>query len=915
MASQQRGAMPFRQNKPNNGQGMGPKKRPSENSSMGNANKRPKTGDQSGGNGNGNAHRKSKIHNVRAIAAQYPDSALKDGELDVQAFINARGFEIKALDESMRRTATSQTSRAFQKVPFSLRRRAAAHNHKRVPKRLQKRAKKEMVTDNTPTVSARTRKPASSRARLRAETAKRLGKLVERKRKKSLSKKGNVDPEIVQVRTARPKIRRNTLNSPLVTEKKFKKRQVDKTWLPTHLWLAKRARMTTPKEPLWRFAIPLTPNAKVYRTTHRAHWEKGAIAWDMSYMSTISLCGITRCVEQVLRALGLTEEWLWNDKPKGQDWRSGTSHWNTTLVRRKGTDSRIIGPTTIIWDPEGNNDPATEATRSRRLFIRIHPSAFLETFNELLRLTKGVTPKPYVEDLRYEIGSIDVTGPNATEALSTVLKSYYGKPELKEAHAAKFESLAGRVEPASLPTGSLLAFSIMDPRLQHPPRRLATSKENGHGLETVAKWYQMYQSSKSFALFDRDLRYKASRLPSLKSLNKRRGKGVPGALLEPTQVDPKIPILLLSHRPPVTQTRSEGPGTWTIMLPWKCVLPVWYSLMHCPLSTGGNVMFGGLNELRQLAFEQRVPWFPGDILGSDAGMAWELQQRKERKSAWDRMPKGKRVNYDTLDLGAGRKGEIGDGWSCDFETLLKMQPQADPQLEDVAMAGAGDDTANVASPQSSKGAHPLQQLTHLSKAELQAYQSPTAEPLPPFSVAAVRISFLSRGTPDTCARIYRLPMEQPASTQAEVPATEPPTKGSNSKLPADIGKQWLAQIPQSLTTKQGKPRKPPKFSVSSEMNLETRKRLLAQELLKQPPLTYPPISPTQDNINGHPLCPDAEDLIGFVTAGSYHLRTGQSEGIATISASEAIQHKAGEGLCVVRNVGQNVGWIARWKLV
>ncbi|KAK7974127.1 hypothetical protein PG989_015975 [Apiospora arundinis] len=915
MASQQRGAMPFRQNKPNNGQGMGPKKRPSENSSMGNANKRPKTGDQSGGNGNGNAHRKSKIHNVRAIAAQYPDSALKDGELDVQAFINARGFEIKALDESMRRTATSQTSRAFQKVPFSLRRRAAAHNHKRVPKRLQKRAKKEMVTDNTPTVSARTRKPASSRARLRAETAKRLGKLVERKRKKSLSKKGNVDPEIVQVRAARPKIRRNTLNSPLVTEKKFKKRQVDKTWLPTHLWLAKRARMTTPKEPLWRFAIPLTPNAKVYRTTHRAHWEKGAIAWDMSYMSTISLCGITRCVEQVLRALGLTEEWLWNDKPKGQDWRSGTSHWNTTLVRRKGTDSRIIGPTTIIWDPEENNDPATEATRSRRLFIRIHPSAFLETFNELLRLTKGVTPKPYVEDLRYEIGSIDVTGPNATEALSTVLKSYYGKPELKEAHAAKFESLAGRVEPASLPTGSLLAFSIMDPRLQHPPRRLATSKENGHGLETVAKWYQMYQSSKSFALFDRDLRYKASRLPSLKSLNKRRGKGVPGALLEPTQVDPKIPILLLSHRPPVTQTRSEGPGTWTIMLPWKCVLPVWYSLMHCPLSTGGNVMFGGLNELRQLAFEQRVPWFPGDILGSDAGMAWELQQRKERKSAWDRMPKGKRVNYDTLDLGAGRKGEIGDGWSCDFETLLKMQPQADPQLEDVAMADAGDDTANAASPQSSKGAHPLQQLTHLSKAELQAYQSPTAEPLPPFSVAAVNISFLSRGTPDTCARIYRLPMEQPASTQAEVPATEPPTKGSNSKLPADIGKQWLAQIPQSLTTKQGKPKKPPKFSVSSEMNLETRKRLLAQELLKQPPLTYPPISPTQDNINGHPLCPDAEDLIGFVTAGSYHLRTGQSEGIATISASEAIQHKAGEGLCVVRNVGQNVGWIARWKLV
>ncbi|KAK8102813.1 POPLD domain-containing protein [Apiospora sp. TS-2023a] len=884
MASQPGGAMPFRQNKPNNGQGVGSKKRPSENSSSGNANKRPKTGEQNGG------ARKSKIHTIRAIAAQYPDDALKDGELDMQAFINARSFEIKALDESMRRTATSQTSRAFQKVPFSLRRRAAAHNHKRVPKRLQKRARKEMVNDNTPTVSARTRKPASTRARLRAETAKRLGKLIERKRKKSLQKHGELDPEIVQIRAARPKIRRNALNSPLVTEKKFKKRQLDKTWLPTHLWLAKRARMTKPKEPLWRFAIPLTPNAKslwhykMRRTSLEISWLDGRLAME-------------RQAERPRLEIG--------NKPLEYDFDS-----------EKGVDPRTIGPATMIWNPEETNEATAETTKTRRLFIRVHPSVFLETFNELLRLAKGVTPKPYVEDLRYEIGSIDVTGPSATEALSTVLKSYYSKPGLKEAHAAKFESLGGRVEPSSLPAGSLLAFSAMDPRLQHPPRRLPTSKENGLGVETVAKWYQLYQSSQPFALFDRDSRYKASRLPSLKSLNKRRGKGGPGALLEPTQVDPKIPLILLSHRPPVIQGHSEGPGTWTVMLPWKCVLPVWYSLMHCPLSTGGNVMFGGVNELRQLAFEQRVPWFPCDIVGSDAGMVWELQQRQERKSAWDRMPKGKRVNYDTLDLGAGRKGEIGSGWSCDFETLLGMQPQTGLEVEDVTMADVGDETADATTTQS-KGSHPLQQVKHVTKAELQSYRASKAEQLPPFSVVTVRVSFLSRGTPDTCARIYRLPKEQPASTQAEVPATEPPAKrSSNSKLPADIRKQWLAQIPQnSPATRQGKPKKPPKFNVSSEMNPETRKRLLAQELLKQPPTSCPPVAPTQDTINGHPLCPDAEDLIGFVTAGSYHLRTGQSEGIATISAAEAVQHKTGEGLCVVRNVGQNVGWIARWKLV
>ncbi|KAK8067955.1 ribonucleases P/MRP protein subunit POP1-domain-containing protein [Apiospora saccharicola] len=863
MASQPGGAMPFRQNKPNNGQGVGSKKRPSENSSSGNANKRPKTGEQNGG------ARKSKIHTIRAIAAQYPDDALKDGELDMQAFINARSFEIKALDESMRRTTTSQTSRAFQKVPFSLRRRAAAHNHKRVPKRLQKRARKEMVNDNTPTVSARTRKPASTRARLRAETAKRLGKLVDRKRKKSLQKHGELDPEIVQVRAARPKIRRNALNSPLVSEKKFKKRQLDKTWLPTHLWLAKRARMTKPKEPLWRFAIPITPNAKVYRTTHRAHWEKGAIAWDMSYMSTISLCGITRCVEQVLRSLGLTEDWLWNDKPKGQDWRSGASHWSTTLSRKKGVDSRTIGPATIIWNPEETDEATAETTKTRRLFIRVHPSVFLETFNELLRLAKGVTPKPYVEDLRYEIGSIDVTGPSATEALSTVLKSYYSKPALKEAHAAKFESLGGRVEPSSLPAGSLLAFSAMDPRLQHPPRRLPTSKENGLGVETVAKC---------------------------------RSKDTPHPSFPPATSNTRPfrrPRYLDSHAALEVRSSSLVQPHALSVIDWR-ERYVW-----------------GVNELRQLAFEQKVPWFPGDIVGSDAGIVWELQQRQERKSAWDRMPKGKRVNYDTLDLGAGRKGEIGSGWSCDYETLLGMQAQTGLGAEDVTMADAADETADATAFQASKGSHSLQQVKRITKAELQSYWASKNEQLPPFSVVTVRVTFLSRGTPDTCARIYRLPKEQPASTQAEVPATEPPTKRNNdSKLPVDIRKQWLAQIPQSSPAgRQGKPKKPPKFSVSSEMNPETRKRLLAQELLKQPPTSYPPGAPTQDTINGHPLCPDAEDLIGFVTAGSYHLRTGQSEGIATISAAEAVQHKTGEGLCVVRNVGQNVGWVARWKLV
>ncbi|KAI0130182.1 ribonucleases P/MRP protein subunit POP1-domain-containing protein [Xylariales sp. AK1849] len=868
--------------------------------------------------------RRFKPWETRTIAAQYSDAALKDGELDVQGFLNARGFEIKALDESMRRTRTSGHSRAFQQVPFTMRRRAAAHDYKRVPKRLHRKAQREMQIDNTPTVNAKTRKPKTTRARLRAETALRLGKLAERKRRQKLLKKGKegkLNEQTIATRMARPKVKRNTLNQPAVMNPKFRKRQLHKTWLPTHLWHAKRARMTDPKEPLWRFAIPLTPTQKFYRPTHRAQWEKGALAWDMSYMSTIGLCGATKSVEHALRALGLTAESLWSQR--GERWRSGAVHWNGSLRRKQDDILRTIGPATIFWNPEsqlGTTEGAQEQGITRRLFLRLHPSIFLETFNELLRTTKGLTPRPYIEDLRYEIGSIDITGPSSTEALQGLLYPYHDKPETKEPHAQKFESLAGLSGPTTLPLGSLLAFSIMDPRLRYPPRRVnqpGTTDQVARSslMQTVSTWHKD-EDLAPYALFDRDARFRASRLPSQKSLNRRRGKKGPGALLELTEADPGIPIIMLAQR------HSTTTGTWTLMMPWKCILPTWYGLTHYPLSSGGNPGFGGLNEIKQLAFEQGIPWFPGDFPASVAGMSWELEQRLVRKKAWDRMPNGKRVNYDTLDLGAGRKGEIGDGWSCDYETLLGLEPLVTSmEKPDAEMDDRGTEEGElVQKPEkqvTGNSKHPLTRLTQISKLALDAFFLPKATPLPPTALVTVKITFLSRGVPDPCARVYRLPATKPVltSTPAEVPEEDPPLT-KNTGTPSNLGVQWLATLP-----KKGKAARPNpglKHNSAANIDLEARKRLLAQELTTP----YRP-SAKDGGINGHLPCPDAEDLIGFVTTGSFNLRNGRAEAIASLSAQKALEESrryrnktdAATRVCVVRNAGQNIGWIARWELV
>ncbi|KAF7560741.1 hypothetical protein G7046_g3390 [Stylonectria norvegica] len=630
--------------------------------------------------------KRTQVHIARAIPSQPAEAALsKDGELDLQAFVAAHEFEIRSLEQGMATSKAVGSSRAFQKVPRGLRRRTASHNPKRVPKRLRARAKREMAEDNTPTVEARRRKPRTTRARIRAETARRLGILADRKRRKlaKRSADGETDqgPAIV-VRKTRPKIRRNQLNEPPTPKSRFRKRQINKTWLPTHAWHAKRARMTDPQNPFWRFAIPLTPNEKIYRPTHRAQGDRGAVVWDMSYMSTIGLFGNPIGMERVLKRIGVQDASCWNDK--GKKWRAGSRSWTGLLNREKDGTQRYMGTSTILWNPESSTSSTQDTSQDpkqvqRQVFVRVHPSAFLELFNELLRLTKMENPRLYIEDLRFEIGSIDITGPASTETLLAVLHPHHNKETPKNKHGELFQSLAGLTNPASLPAGAVLSFSAQDPRLRYPPRRVNTPDDEAAQmklLEKIAAW-PAEDGLEPFLLFNRDARHRASCLPSQQSLNRRRTtNNTPGTPLKATTSDPPIPVLLLATR---AGTGTQTQGTWTLLAPWKCILPIWYSIVHCPLTSGGNPRFAGLNEVRQVAFERGLPWFPCDFPGTDAGAQWELDQRLQRRRAWEKRPKSKRVEWTTVDLGAGRKGEIGDGLACDFELLFGLsKPEKEP---------------------------------------------------------------------------------------------------------------------------------------------------------------------------------------------------------------------------------------------
>ncbi|DAA74310.1 TPA_exp: Uncharacterized protein A8136_3508 [Trichophyton benhamiae CBS 112371] len=805
-------------------------------------------------------HRKRvKIQDARTLAVQSSDTALsKTGELDVAAFVAARQFEIRALEAGIRKSKNAATTRAFQQVPKNLRRRTASHNVKRVPRRLRARAKREMIEDNTPTVTARRRKPTQL-MRLRLESARRLQGLNARsKAKRQVAAKAKLaqSPYYAghdsEVATRIPKIKKNKLSHPHKPASKFRKRQICKTWLPTHMFHAKRAHLTEPKNPLWRFAIPLTPTEKCYRTTHRASGARGAIAWDMSYMSTIGLEGTYTSLESLLRALGVNGQNAWGGNE--YKWRNGTRSLRVWVYERDG-QKRPIAPVQLIWCPPKQDEDIemTDAdsapkklqkskTPRRRMFLRAHPSAFLQLWEELLKVAKIQKPQVMVEDLRFEIGSIEVAGPGSTEALLGALKPALphgvdvwpeGSPE------STWLSLAGLTNSASLPRNALLSFNISDPRLRFPPKtiKIPNSAESHTKLmETLASWKPDSTQKLSPDLFSQPARRKACwQLPSQKAINRRKSEVSPGENVPPKSTDPNIPIILLASNN--SSKNSNSQGSWTVLLPWKCVTPVWYYLLYYPLSSGGNPRFGGIQEQQQLAFESKKPWFPGDFPGTRAGWEWEIRERKREKEVWERKPKSKRVEYNSVNLGNGKSGEIGQGWACDWERLLSgpasmaVNHGVGPGERHNQPGRSETAEADLIMPPDLIQLDPLIASAIISKLKKSNQLPASMESLcQKPALATVSITLLGRGTPMRRSRIYRLPTSD-----------------------LELRSKW--------------------FSLLNQLEGPLKK------------------TGNDSEERAHLPIPREEDLLGYVTSGNFNLAAGKGTGIGAILVNRICPHR------------------------
>ncbi|KAK8864663.1 hypothetical protein IAR55_001913 [Kwoniella newhampshirensis] len=518
------------------------------------------------------------------------------GMIFVEKFAEARALEIHAFQTAIKAATAQANTRAFQSLPRHLRRRAASHNPRRVPKRLRSRAAAEI--DPGDDIARKHRKQAKLRAK-------------------------------------------GSLRDRLSRTEQFRLRQRNKTWLPTHIWHAKRYHMVN----LWGYRLPLTPTLKSFRPAYRAG-RRRAIAWDTSYYGILEIEGLR---EEVLEMMKLVVAGQF----AGAKYESGARMACVTMYQHNSFPRGLIGPAEILWQPnEGDH-------KARKLWIRLHPSIFNDVWDTMKtasgsRQMTGVQPSAnkaradiptQVRDLRGDVESIEIMGPKAGKVLQRVLRLCKSERGVKKEF---FDSLGRLNDPAAIPEGTVVGLKVYDPRLNFPPPRFNDSEraplpEQLLRARHVEPSAELAQSS----LWDEDVREDLSKATFSKyQLDARRHRlGAPGSKLNPLAQDDRIPVILIrravhSHTNPNSLESFHG---FTLLLP-----PGWTMYFSSSL-VYSNTLIGGLNERKVQHREAGLPSFP-EYFGAvcEAGKKWEAAKAATEKETWDRKPPGKRVQWESL---------------------------------------------------------------------------------------------------------------------------------------------------------------------------------------------------------------------------------------------------------------------------
>ncbi|CAH6722330.1 ribonucleases P/MRP protein subunit Pop1p [[Candida] jaroonii] len=525
--------------------------------------------------------KKSKIFHTRAIRTQ--NTNYTNGQLSIPDFLKSRAFEIESFEQSQLRTKTASSTRVFQSLPRSMRRRTASHNVKRIPKRLRNRALREMSDTNVTK-----KKKINGRDRYKLKMRKKLMKLAIRIRLqkhipeltnetiKTKLKALNLQLKEIDHKKSKPQLN-NLMGSYDISSvnefssrpmgKKYHKRQQMFVWLNTHVWHAKRFHMIK----RYGYQYPLSPTMKCYRPMNRC-MRNHCVAIDTSWYDCLTFDFNESVVKSIMKVT--------NGVLKGEKSNFG-------LIYKDTQD-----PTSVIGE-------GLMFCSNGKVLVRVHPSIYGILFNHLKNLVE-------VEDCRYALGSIELIGPQSLYNLNRILRS--DSPELQNF-----------VYNDSLRDGTTLSFTIKDPRLS----KLIKPRSNIDYNDLVIS---MSKPQHSQLALD-GLLTSSGRTESYKDqLTTKLINRVAENPISPAD----IPVLL-----------TKAQGKWILMCPWFWVLPIFHSLKKIP-----TLKFGGESQLEQYCFERNIPRYPRDFPFLSSGWEENQLEIKLGLLKYDKLPKSKQHHFD-----------------------------------------------------------------------------------------------------------------------------------------------------------------------------------------------------------------------------------------------------------------------------
>ena len=559
--------------------------------------------------------------------------------LDIDELIAARKSDILALHRAMKQADAATNTRAWQLLPRHLRRRAASHNVLRLPRRLRNKARAELRASNTAAMT-------------RSEMRRRM-------------------PE----RTLHAYVRRRAAL-------KARAARAGRRWLETHLWHAKRFRMSGEKGTSdggagrFGFCLAESPHHKSFRTTWRQTAQ--ATVHDASYTSVFYVCARARRVADATSRLQLFLARAGAEHGWETSWTSGAQLCHTILLAKQA-----ICPVQVLWIPR-----VVGRTR-RACLLFVHPAASkdvrraLQKAHDALQCRRtGPIPQRWDRHVDIQAHQVDMAPSPAVAAGVWHSDASQRPPATPHARGRTLATTDGwnifdlmghrsahilrRVlHPAesAVPAQSAMLRAALESHTLLPPHTVLTCDVTDPRLDAP----DVPPAPPIASLCDDDVpRYTDARFFSCRhalpattaSIDRRRARGDTRA--HGTQDTLTIMLIQRSIEP------SPGPGH---MFGYTLLVPRGWGAIYLHALARASALVVGQEQLRELYLNLGLPLFPYDWVGHPAHMALAEAGRARRAAQWQARPPAKRVRLDDEGLA------YAFGGPALWTTLGRAQPR------------------------------------------------------------------------------------------------------------------------------------------------------------------------------------------------------------------------------------------------